>query len=153
MWLLTNNNQCFMLLQPFSASTWLATAVVLRPVQPTNRGAAEVPPQSPLWDRRQPRSREGAVWRTPCGSGMSSFTIIKHLLSHTFKTRCEHFYLLHLACAITRCRCSISRNKCFLINGRFSVQQRTSDMSIWLMLPVTAFSHKGKSEQPWHFLH
>lgn len=42
------NKQCVMLIQPFTAGPRLAASVLLRPVQPTDRGAAQVPPQGPL---------------------------------------------------------------------------------------------------------
>lgn len=61
-------NLCF-LFQPVPARPRLAAAVALGPLRAADRGAAQVPPQSPLRDGGQPGRREGVGRGTPQRAG------------------------------------------------------------------------------------
>lgn len=56
-------------LQPVSPCPGLAAAVTLRTLRAEDRGAAQVPPQSSLRDRGEPRGCEGIGRRTPQRAG------------------------------------------------------------------------------------
>lgn len=59
-------------LQPVPACPRLAAAVTLGALRAEDRGAAQVPPQSPLRDGGQPGGREGVGGRTPQRAGTAS---------------------------------------------------------------------------------
>lgn len=56
-------------------STWVAAVQSVRILWAADRGAAQATSPGPLWDRRQPRSRQSSNWRPPCGSGMDLNTL------------------------------------------------------------------------------
>lgn len=100
----------FFVLQPVSPGSWLAAPLLLRPVQPPNRGAAKVPPQGPLRDRRQPRGSEGSVWRPPCSTGMSQTETDLSCHSRQFFLKRANVIFVCLTCIIIFCHYSISGN-------------------------------------------
>lgn len=58
------------------APAGVAPAEPHRSVRAPHRGAAQTPPQSPLWDRGQPRGGQSPDWRSPCGPGGCSFCFL-----------------------------------------------------------------------------
>lgn len=132
-----------MLFQPIIASSWLAASFLLWPIQPTDRGAAKVPPQGPLWDWRQPRGCEGALWRTPRRAGMSlslyceDNSVGNCSLNHIFEAYLpwklrfsrNKVSFVHLNCVIIFCHYIISSYKetsTGWLTAVFSVQQQAS---------------------------